>query len=339
MFIVIEGTDASGKTSLIAEIENQLGDMYPSQYLHTFHKGKPEELTRRWVLKDYVTSIERSNTFRNIALSDRWHWGEVTYAPKYRPDTNKDGFGLLGVAGWRWTELFLMSRGVAQFWLYQPLEVIQARLASRGDEFVQVEDLQEILHNYHAAASVSNLTDTLTPEADNKFEIPTLASYVIEKALEVERETSFLEVFPFYIGNPKPKVLLVGDTRSILKSRGEETTLPFMPVDGNSAEYLLSALPDDLWREVGIININDPGVKDSFNALWTLLGFPKIIVLGRLAEKTLASIPVADYYYTVLPHPQYVRRFFNRTKEEYGQAIARIANAETKDKEETWTLR
>jgi hypothetical protein len=339
MFIVIEGTDASGKTSLIAEIEDQLKNAHGADSIHSFHKSKPEELTRRWVLKDYVTSIERSNTFRNITVSDRWHWGEVTYAPKYRPDTNKDGFGLLGVAGWRWVELFLMSRGVAQFWLYQPLEVIQARLAARGDEFVQVEDLQEILHNYHAAASVSVLADILKPEPDTKYEIPALASYIISKATEVSHEASFLEMFPHYIGNPKPKVLLVGDTRSILKSRGEETTLPFMPVDGNSAEYLLSALPDDLWHQVGIININDPGVKDSFTALWSLLGFPKIIVLGRLAERALVSIPIADDYFTVLPHPQYVRRFFNKTKEDYGQAIARIANAEIKDKEETWTLR
>ena len=339
MFIVIEGTDASGKTSLIEEIERQLHERNPDGFIVKFHKGRPEEQTRRWVLNDYVTSVEKHNWHRSVALSDRWHWGEVTYAPKFRPDTNKDGYGLLGKAGWRWVELFLISRGVAQFWLYQPLDVIQARLTARGDEFVKTQDLEEILSQYIIAANSSVLADILKPSADSIEQVPKLAEYIINKSLEIEQQTSFLELFPHYIGGPKPKALLIGDTRNIVKKYGEETKLPFMPVDGNSAEYLLSSLPDDLWREIGIININDENAKESFNALWTMLGFPKLVCLGRLAEKTLSSIPVAEDYYTVLPHPQYVRRFFNSTKEEYGQAIARVANGETKGKEETWTLR
>jgi hypothetical protein len=337
MFIVIEGTDASGKSSLIEEIERQIHEMYPENFLVKFHKERPKELTRRWVLNDYVTSIEKQNWHRSLALSDRWHWGEVTYAPKYRPDTNKDGFGLLGQAGWRWTELFLMSRGVAQFWLYQPLDVIQSRINARGDEFVKAEDLKEILDQYTVAANVSVLADILKPDADSLEQVPKIASYVIETALSVEHKTSKLELFPYYIGNPQPKVLLIGDTRNIVKRYGEETTLPFMPVDGNSAEYLLTALPENLWREVGIININDENVKESFNALWTMLGFPRIVVLGRLAEKTLASVPVHEDYYTVLPHPQYVRRFFNKSKEEYGDAILRVATLQEKD--DAWILR
>lgn len=339
MFIVIEGTDASGKTSLIYAVHEELRKTYIGTNIVEFHKGKPEEKTRRWVLNDYVTSIESRNWFRLVGLSDRWHWGEVTYAPKYRPDTNKDGYGLLGKAGWRWVELFLMSRGVAQFWLYQPLEVIQARLSERGDEFVKVEDLEEILGYYDTAAQNSVLADILRPPADSKDLTPEIAKYIVNKARAISDSTKFLEYFPYYIGNPRPKVLLVGDVRNITKRHGEETKLPFMPVDGNSGEYLLSALPDDLWRDCGIVNVNDPDVKLNFTALWQSLNFPKIAVLGRLAEKTLASIPIHEDYYTVLPHPQYVRRFFNKTKEEYGQAIARVARAEEKDKEETWILR
>jgi gluconate kinase len=338
MFIVIEGTDASGKTTLIEAVKNELHARYTESPVIMFHKGKPEEKTRRWVLRDYVTSVERQNWFRQVALSDRWHWGEVTYAPKYRPDTNKDGYGLLGKAGWRWTELFLLSRGVAQFWLYQPLEVIQARLAARGDEFVQVEDLSDILSQYRIAAEQSIGLATVQPDPESLDTVSQLAATIVDSALLVEEQARHLEIFPHYIGSPRPKVLLVGDERNIVKKYGEETTLPFMPVDGNSAEYLLTALPDDLWHQVGIININDGDNKYSFNALWNQLGFPKIIALGRLAEKTLASIPIHENYYTVLPHPQYVRRFFNKTKEEYGQAIKRVADGIDK-KEEQWILR
>jgi hypothetical protein len=339
MFIVIEGTDASGKTSLIHSIHDVLRRRYLGANISEFHKGRPEEQTRRWVLNDYVTSIEKRNWFRLLGLSDRWHWGEVTYAPKYRPDTNKDGYGLLGKAGWRWVELYLMSRGVAQFWLYQPLDVIKARLEERGDEFVKTDDLEEILANYDIAAERSVLADKLQPKPDSKSEIRDLAEYVVDRAQEIADSCSYLEHFPYYIGNPRPKVLLVGDQRNISKKYGEETKLPFMPVDGNSAEYLLSSLPDDLWRKVGIVNINDPDVKLNFTALWNHLGFPTIIVLGRLAEKTLMSIPISSDYYTVLPHPQYVRRFFNSTKEEYGQTIANFADQKTNEKDKAWILR
>jgi thymidylate kinase len=339
MFIVIEGTDASGKTSLIHAVHEVLRRRYPGTNISEFHKGRPEQQTRRWVLNDYVTSIEKRNWFRLLGLSDRWHWGEVTYAPKYRPDTNNDGYGLLGKAGWRWVELYLMSRGVAQFWLHQPLDVIKARLEERGDEFVKTDDLEEILANYDIAAERSVLADVLKPGPDSKELVHDLAEYVVDRAREVSDSCRYLEHFPFYIGNPRPKVLLVGDQRNITKRHGEETTLPFMPVDGNSAEYLLSSLPEDLWSNVGIVNINDPDVKLNFTALWNQLGFPTIIVLGRLAEKTLMSIPVDSSYYTVLPHPQYVRRFFNSTKEEYGQTIANFADQKTNEKDKAWTLR
>lgn len=338
MFIAIEGTDASGKSTLIEAIGRELERRNPDGKIVRFHKGKPEELTRRWALHEYVTSVENHNWSRSVALADRWHWGEVTYAPKYRPETNKDGYGLLGKAGWRWVELFMSSRGMAQFWLYQPLDVIQKRLSSRGDEFVTADDLEEILERYHFAHDESMLTGTLSPEPDSIEDLDKWASYIVDMAQTFEDHTRFLEMFPYYIGSHSPTVLLVGDERNIVKKYGEETKLPFMPVDGNSAEYLLTALPDDIWKSVGIVNINDGNNKESFRALWQLLGQPKIAVLGRLAEKTISKIPIDESYYTVLPHPQYVRRFFNRTKEEYGQAILRVAKGLDK-KEETWTLR
>ena len=91
MFIVIEGTDASGKTSLIEAIDAEIRSRYPVSDLQKFHKGRPGEETRRWVLNDYVTSIESIDWTRNNALSDRWHWGEITYAPLKRPHTNNEG--------------------------------------------------------------------------------------------------------------------------------------------------------------------------------------------------------------------------------------------------------
>ena len=303
-----------------------------------FHKGRPEELTRRWVLNDYVLSIEQDGIHNTVSLSDRWHWGEITYAPKFRPDTDKDGYGLLGQAGWRWVELFMASRGIAQFWLYQPLEVIQARLEARGDDFVDTGDLSDILKQYHLAYELSSATVKIAPDADSLDSLQELAADIVDTAEARANLARHLQYFPAYVGASMPSVLLVGDRRNISKRHGEETILPFMPVDGNSGEYLLTALPEDLWTEIGLVNVNDQPIG-TVRKLWEVLDKPKVIALGRLAEKGLARQGFIEGEYQVLPHPQWVRRFANSKKMEYGQAIARLATAKTNNKEDEWILR
>jgi len=338
MFIVIEGTDASGKSTLVSEVQKQLAEKFPKKEIEFYHKSKPEEMTRRWVLQDYVTSIEKADWSQRIAVADRWHWGEVTYAAVKRPETGTgDGYGLLGKAGWRWTELFLKSRGVAQFWLYQPLDVITRRLNTRGDDYIQAHELERILEFYDiAAVNSAGLAGKLTPSPDSFDEIPALASYVINRAEIFQEDAQALVKFPEYIGQRFPRVLLAGDTRNITKKYGEETILPFMPVDGNSGEFLLTALEATAWKTMGIVNINDMS-PERFEDLWTTLRRPPILALGRLAERGIRNANIPDYMYTVTSHPQHVRRFFNSKKEEYGQAITRLSTK--KDRDDQWILR
>ncbi len=339
MFIVIEGTDASGKSSLIEAVANEITTRYPHQHFFQYHKERPLEETRRFVLNDYVNSIQSMEWWNGFnGLSDRWHWGEVTYSPKYRPHTNTDGFGLLGKAGWRWVELFLISRGVASFWLYQPLDVIQKRLESRGDEFVKVEDLTEILDNYEIAAAASaSLTEKITPPADSLEQIPDIAKRLVDVAeMLSDLVRPIVDKYPTYIGNPTPKVLLVGDKRNTVEAYGEETKFAFMPVDGNSGDFLLNALPDELWSRVGIINSADFNPETLYD-LWEDLGSPRIVALGRNAEKGLIAADIPTSQYDVLPHPQHTRRFKNKSIIEYGNAIERSANNELKE-DDQWIL-
>jgi len=337
MFVVIEGTDASGKTSLISAIKDEISLRYPLSSVQSFHKGRPLEETRRWVLNDYVLSIEKDNWTKEHAISDRWHWGEITYAPLKRSHTDKDGYGLLGKAGWRWVELFLQSRGISQFWLYQPLEVIQERLQFRGDDFVASYELKEILDQYMIAGEVSCSTEKIQPEKDSIDQIPSIAKSIVDIA---ERKATIvkekrMDLFPEYIGSLTPSTILVGDRRNITKKHGEETILPFMPVDNNSGEFLLNSLPSAFWKNIGIVNVND--TQQPFDELWTCLGRPKVIALGRLAEKTLLAHKVKPC--AVLPHPQYVKRFHHKDIEEYGRAIERNASSDNSVEGDKWILR
>jgi hypothetical protein len=214
--------------------------------------------------------------------------------------------------------------------------VIKSRLGSRCDEFVAVNELSTILEQYEHASTLSpSLTEILRPEADSLTEVDRLAEYVVDVAEKNLHKIRNIQRYKSYIGSPDPEVLLIGDRRNILERHGEETKLPFMPVDGNSGEFLLSALPNDLWKKVGIVNAND--VEFNLSDLWMDLGKPRIVVLGRLAEKSIMRTDIGPIHYDVLPHPQYVRRFHHKDKELYGQAIEKSAYNNL-EKDSPWIL-
>lgn len=324
MFIAIEGTDGAGKSSLISAIEAELIRQQPDIQIVKHHKGRPPEETRRCLLHEYAISLEHEDLFDSVHLADRWHWGERTYAPIKRPHTNKDGYGLLGVAGWRWVDLFMQSRGMAQFWLFQRLEVIKKRVEERGDDFVNVSELEAIYKAYIKASKVSTLTETIMPGNTGIDKLPEFATHIIDVARAVSLRANFLKEFPQYIGSIRPKILLIGDHRNATEEFGDETILPFMPVNGNSGEFLLSALPEELWQHVGMVNANEIEPSE-LTRLYKALGSPMIAALGRSAERIILKTTVHVDDYVTVPHPQYVCRFHNSRRLDYGLQIQEIS--------------
>jgi hypothetical protein len=334
VFIVIEGADGSGKSSLAKKVVEKLGAA-TGQAPVQFHKGKPEELTRRWVLHEYAIDIERENFTEKNAVADRWHWGEITYAPLKRPHTCKDEYGLLGQAGWRWVELFLASRGIAQFWLRQPLDIIVSRVEQRGDDFINAGELRQILDLYSSGAEKALALSGVIVPPDDIEALDDVVDRVISIGELKSSTARLLSGFPEYIGVPRPKVLLVGDKRNENK-KPSSTILPFMPVDSNSGEFLMTALPEQLWRNVGIVNAADVyGLR--LLQLHSALDRPKIVALGRLAERELRNAGLYDGT-VVVPHPQYVKRFHHSDKYEYGRAIESFADGAT-ERYLNWILR
>lgn len=332
MFIVIEGPDGSGKSSLVDEIARQAAARFPEHEVVRFHMGRPEVESREWCLSRWATDIESRNwTDRVIAIADRWHWGEVTYAPLKRPHTCKDQYGLLGVSGWRFVELALLSRGVTQFALMQPLDVIQRRVSARGDDFVDVAELERIHKLYTFGIEHAARIEVLTPPEDSVELLPALAQDVIRTAQEQSRSAELVSQFPEYVGAPRPRVLLVGDKRN----RKDVTVMPFYPIHGNSGEYLLSCLPDPFWKTVGIVNGSE-ACGGRLLLLWEALGRPRVVALGRLAEKSIRVDAIPRDMVNVVPHPQYVRRFHHHDRFEYGLAIERLSH---RTEEDRWILR
>lgn len=315
MWIVVEGPTCSGKSTLYDALNKKL--TREGTELETVHMERPKELTRRWALNEYVNNWVRHPLYDTSILADRWHFGEFTYAPIYRPGTNRDGYGLLGRAGWRWTELFLMSRGVVTVQCTAPIETLITRLDERGDDHVQNHDeLRQVAALYWDAINESPTT-TLTFDTTGESDLTARTNLVVRVAELNMAHVRELDVHPGYIGPRNPAVLLLGDERNITKEFGEETILPFMPVNGNSGDFLLNALPDEMWKLCGIVNASE---QTDLEQLWHLLGRPHVAALGSRAAMVAerAGIPHTDFH-----HPQYVRRFAHGEQVEYGEAITR----------------
>lgn len=313
MWIIIEGPTCSGKSTLYDAINKQLTNH--GVELETVHMERPLKLDRRWVLNEYVNKWSDKPNFDTSILADRWHFGEYTYAPVYRPSTNKDGYGLLGRAGWRWTELFLMSRGAVTVQTTAPIMDLIERLKRRGDDQVRNPDeLDKVAKLYVQTAAVSPTTAIIFDTATG-IDLDDMVKRTIQIAEASAAHVAELDRWQGYIGPRNPAVLLLGDKRNITKKYGEETILPFMPVDGNSGEYLLNALPEPDWRLVGIVNAQE---VDDLHSLWATLGRPPVSALGNQAALAAKK---ADVTAVTFNHPQYMRRFKNSEQTEYGHCV------------------
>src|SRR4051812_24466763 len=119
MFVILEGVDGSGKTTLAEAVAKELQNRYPDAQHELFHRGPPE----RHPLDEYAFDIEDYRPGAGVhVVADRWHYGELIYGPIYR------GKSELGTSGFRWLELFLKARGVAVWHVTQSLDTLHQRL-------------------------------------------------------------------------------------------------------------------------------------------------------------------------------------------------------------------
>lgn len=293
MWIGLEGCDGTGKSTLAESIAERL------EGAQIVHRGPPE----RDILNEYALDVEdyRAGEGKHF-VADRWHLGELIYGPLYR-DTPPD------VAKFRWIELFLASRGATFAVVTNPLEVIRARLAARGEDFLKEHHVEQVNNEFVFAAKTSSLCrDIVMPDGNTDR----IVDLIIDRADAREIAASVLENFPQYIGPPLPDVLLVGD-----KKGGEpphDTLAPFRPHEGSSGRYLLESLDDQLWKQTGIVNAQEADL----DVLWDVLAGPPIVALGNEPSDHLSKLGIE---HVKVPHPQYVRRFHHSYQLQYGAMI------------------
>lgn len=315
MFVIFEGCDGTGKSSLAAAVADRIRQLDSSAVIHEIHRGP---LTRP-PLDEYVHDVSfYTPGADNHVVADRWHWGEEIYGPIYREGSAAT------LAQFRWMDLWLTTRGADVWHVSQPLDRLQKRLEARGEDFLQSHHVATVRDLFSdLAGSSATSAGTIEPEGDTRA----LVERIVTRAQYSENAVLPLKKYPSYVGRTLPHTLLVGEQRGGKPPYVTESA--FMPVGGNSADFLLSALDSNWWKGIGLVNAVDAG--DSLFDLVNDLYGPRVVALGRTASDILLDLGIE---HGGVPHPQHVRRFHNKKKLEYGMLIRE--HARTGDIKFSW---
>lgn len=309
MLVALEGCDGTGKSTLAEDVAARIRQQYPGDKVHLLHAGplKTDPYTAYLEpLKDY-----RPNSGVHFVL-DRWHVGERIYGPLYR------GRSAIDDATWVWLELKFSGLGMSTFHVTQTLDEIRQRLDARGEDFLQPEHVEHVWDAFYQELNADNSATfdrRVSPQGSNDL----LVDQIVAQARLNELFIGFTP--RSYVGHPDSKYLLVGDRRGGPGPYPYEGA--FRPVGGNSATYLLQALYDasknqhdelPRWQDFALINSAPDEEPDVHGAAERALA---VATLGREAEKRAGK----DADITRFPHPQYVRRFHNKRRDDYGQLI------------------
>ncbi len=306
MLVIVEGPDGAGKTQLCDELESHIRTRFHAlDSIVRISAGPPT----RHPLNEYeMTLLPYRPPHRHI-ICDRWHIGEQIYPTVLERGTSWN----LAVS--RHISMFLRSRGALVVLLNPPVQTLVDRVDLRGDDLVHVNQLAEISARY------ASLPIELRPDLRYEYSSPN-ADTIINTAMFAESAAFPLSQFVTYVGPPRPRLLLLGDTRGLDKYGLSyvPNTPAFMPYPSTCGAFMLQYF---WWSYVGLANACD--VDDPALLVKTLK--PEFVVtLGRNAHARLNELGIP---HGAVPHPQYVRRFHHRAGLQYAQLIDLVAKDQT----------
>ena len=296
MWIVLEGIDGSGKTTLARHLEQSRGWCYG-------HTGPPgqggsfPELIRAW------WNCENRRALRGQHWAwDRGHLGELFCGPVRRGTT-------LTEPARRAFEALLLDRDAEIWWLDPPADRVES-------EVPLPQRASERLHLMEATR-------------ESRIRVRRFASARVAAAYAVEMPVpAALDILdPAGVGTRRPRWWVLGEQAS----PAAICSLPFLthagldmvwPMVDPARVRLSNALmvEDDLaaartgkFAEVTLENLA---------GWWKLLFEPKVLALGGTAEAACrsAGVPIS----ATLRHPNYVRRFYHHEVPAWRQEFQEI---------------
>lgn len=299
MLIIIEGPDCAGKTTLAKAIHDHIQENSLTSGHIIMRHAKPP---KAHPLDEYVTPLTdyRPGLGDHVIL-DRWHWGEAIYPQLLHRDTVMDR------AVFIYIEKFLRARGALVVTMNPSVSALRERMANRGDDSISPMHLTTLHMRYKLLQGKTKL-HTIDGIASTPQQI-------VFAARGAERAMTDLSKFVTYVGPRWPRALLLGEMRS---NRDRLLVPAFMPFKNTSGYYLMDAI-QSLDKDYGIANACD---TDDVDELWSELGHPHVVTLGRAAHNKVKML------HAQVPHPQYVRRFYHREGAAYGEIIRKAIETE-----------
>lgn len=307
---MLEGPDLAGKTTLANAMLKLLkgGEIV--------HRGPPAQSDP---FLEYLKPLEEMYYEGRWPILDRWHWGELIYGPILR------GSSMMDAVQHEYIEMACMRYGVSRLLLIPTMSELRQRFEARGDDLVNLEQLFRVADAYqHLSIDPDySIHHVLDGPQNERWERPELARLIAE-AMGYRVRANMLMNHPSYIGPTRPQVLFVGE-KPAESHLGRHKTA-FVPYRGTSGHHLLSCLRavqfrDHVrvgppWREFGMVNAYD---GTDLKSLMLVLDRPEsVVALGVKAHEALNFAGIA---HGRAPHPQFARRFHNKKRESYGQAL------------------
>jgi thymidylate kinase len=304
--IVIEGADASGKSTFINYIRNELG---------------------RTVVKPYYPKVNQlsyylhSGSLYNQYILERYYLSEVVY-PRFKANRP-------AMEDW---QQYLIEASLYQYapviiYLRPERETIIQNIQTRGDDYISVDEVDRMLREYDAAIGRSFIPSIWY---DYKKDDP---EKIIQEATRLHSEIyEMTEYFHRYLssGNciSEGGVMFIGDDPSN-KSIGEGYIRAFISDKGSPAFLHRILCEAGVYKKEmpyftnwGKGFDNEGQKRNALSSEIERLNPRKIICLGTEIYKSV-DLPGAS---VCIEHPSYVKRFHSKNYQWYINKIKQLVN-------------
>lgn len=298
MFVIIEGSDCAGKTTLV----NHLRDKFKLPIVKfSKPRGEPYAEYAAFLCQRYQP-----------AILDRFYLGELVYGPLWRGQSGLDELQRIAI------EDLLVARKPLAIYCETSIPFTQATLRRRGDEFTKADEIPAIIKGFRRAIAESKLDwfkFDYRADGDYRYIDKVVEEWLHEQALELAWRQHFIPLRTR--GDLGAEILFVGERCN--ESYDElDYAVPFAA--GPAAKLLIPLLQG---RKYALTNALKVHLREETVGLPNELGLPNLKVvacLGDAAYDVVRSIIAAkpsSYKFDVikLHHPSYVARFKRGVKQ------------------------
>jgi len=297
MFIIIEGADKTGKTTL----SNAIIEKFGSEYVH-FGKPKKHPATE---YAEYALANDG-----NLCL-DRFYLGELVYGPLLR--------GKAGINDVEFATLERILRKKQAILIQTTTNSTLANkrlLVSTQDEAVNTDQNARAAKGFAEVGKRLNIQHHILYDGSSYENLNELLEKLEDLKNEVERDQATIQEVCTGIGTATgKKIVLVGEG---VNKKVSWLGLPFDK--GLSSQFLLDSLKAAGVDEKLVYLCNADKITAAELEFLTR-SKTLFIALGKKADDRLKYF---DIPHASLPHPQFVKRFQYKNKGQYAKDIKSI---------------